>query len=91
MEKPPCVELRSPLNWCAQGFREQYVEGRLPLPAEWWNGWKINKGHLIGPGGMKFDARTLTVLWRAGRLAEHQRKHSTASRASLAGSSLTPL
>jgi hypothetical protein len=76
MDQPPCVELGKPMNWCARALREQQIEGRLLLPAEWWKGWKIHRGNLIGPGGMTFDPRLLTALWRAGRLNERRRRRS---------------
>lgn len=56
MEQPPCVEIGSPMNWCARALNDQQQYGKLLLPAEWWKGWKIQQGKLIGPGGMIFDA-----------------------------------
>jgi hypothetical protein len=74
MEKPPCVELGKPMNWCARVLRAEHIDGRLELPSEWWNGWRIVKNRLIGPGGMTFDSKTLIMLWRSSRLREHQRR-----------------
>lgn len=64
MEKPPCVEIGRPLNWCARSLHEQQIQGRMSLPAEWWPGWKIQQGKLIGPGGMRFTPAMLSALWR---------------------------
>lgn len=63
MDKPPCVELGKPMNWCARALREQHVEGRIDLPADW-KGWKIRGDRLIGPGGIVYGPRTLTALWK---------------------------
>ncbi|WP_379989191.1 hypothetical protein [Dokdonella soli] len=34
MDKPPCVELGKPMNWCARALKEQQIEGRLVFSAE---------------------------------------------------------
>lgn len=78
MDKPPCVEPRKPMNWCARALYDQQIEGRLVLPAEWWKGWRISKGNLIGPGGMKFTSRQLTALWRLERLRQRRWKRDGA-------------
>jgi hypothetical protein len=76
MDKPPCVELGKPMNWCARSLREQQVDGRITLPADWWSGWKIIKGTLVGPGGMRFNSRQLSALWRLWNL--QSRRHGFA-------------
>ena len=70
MDKPPCVELGRPMNWCARALKEQQVEGRIDLPREWWNGWKISKDWIKGPGGIRFHRRQLEALWRLGGMRE---------------------
>jgi hypothetical protein len=76
MDRPPCVEIRKPLNWCAAALKRQQIDGHLPLPQEWWKGWKIERGRLIGPGGMNFTPNLLSAIWRASRLRERQRRRS---------------
>jgi fructose 1,6-bisphosphatase len=80
MDKPPCVEPRVPLNWCARMLKAQQVDGTIDLPAEWWNGWKIQRGKLIGPGGMRFTPQFLSAMWRAERLANYVRRREERSR-----------
>jgi len=63
MEKPPCVKAGSPMKWCARGQFDQFIEGRLSLPTQWWNGWRIVKKHIVGANGVRFDAERLTILW----------------------------
>ena len=52
MNSPPCVELGKPLNPCAVAMHRHLVAGSVPLPSEWWSGWRISQGKLIGPGGI---------------------------------------
>lgn len=82
MDKPPCVELGRAMNWCARALHRQQQQGSIELPAEWWNGWKITKDRLIGPGGMTFNTRTLAALWRLARLGERKRLRASCSGAS---------
>lgn len=73
MDKPPCVERGKPFNWCARDRFHEQIEGRILLPNDWWKGWRISKGHLIGPGGMRFTPRLLMALHRLERLRERRR------------------
>lgn len=73
MSPPPCVELGKPMNWCARALREQQIEGRIVLPVEWWNGWRIVRDRIVGPGGISFHRRTLEALWRLDRI-RHRRQ-----------------
>jgi hypothetical protein len=75
MDKPHCVELGKPMNWCARALRAQHVDGCIQLSGEW-QGWTIRGGKLNDPGGMTFSARILTALWRAGRLADRMRRRA---------------
>ena len=61
---PPCLEAGRPMNPCARALKLQTVEGRQDLAGEWWNGWKLRGPWLVGPGGMKFNARSLAAAWR---------------------------
>jgi hypothetical protein len=71
MDRPPCVELGKPLNWCAAALKRQQIEGVILLPSEWWFGWQIRRGWLHGPGGMRFTPQVLAAVWRLSRLREH--------------------
>ena len=42
----------------------QRIEGRIDLPPGQWVGWRIRGAYLIGPGGMRFNARALAAAWR---------------------------
>ena len=61
-------------------LKENQIEGNLDLPAEWWNGWQIQRGKLIGPGGMRFTPTFLATLWRAERLQGHVRRREERER-----------
>jgi len=78
--KPPCIEMRLSPNWCSRALYEQQIEGRLTLPPEWWQGWRIVKDWIKGPGGIQFHRRQLEALWRLGRMKERaaERKNATA-------------
>lgn len=76
MEKPPCVKLGKPMNWCAHALREEGIEGRIIRPEEWWKGWRLVKDRIVGPGGITFHRRTLEALWRLGGMRERQRQRS---------------
>jgi len=65
MEKPPCVEIGRPLNWCARALQEQQVYGKIDLPVDGWKGWRIRGERLLGPGGMSFSASMLSAFWRS--------------------------
>lgn len=62
--KPPCVEVGTPLNFCARAVHAQKIEGRIELPPEFWLGWRLRGKRLIGPGGMTFTPATLAAAWR---------------------------
>lgn len=64
MNAPPCVKPGEKPNACAIALYLQEIERRIDLPSEGWNGWKIRGDWLIGPGGMKFNARSLRAAWR---------------------------
>lgn len=84
MEKPPCVELGSPMNWCARALRTERIEGRIILPEEWWKGWRVVKDRIIGPGGITFHRRTLEALWRLDGVRQRRdRRRSSASSSGL--------
>jgi fructose 1,6-bisphosphatase len=61
-------------------LKDQQIEGNVELPAEWWNGWKIQRGKLIGPGGMRFTPTFLATLWRAERLHNYVRRREDRER-----------
>lgn len=77
MEKPPCVELGKPLNWCARALRDQQIEGRTYLPAEGWNGWRIVQDRIIGPRGINVRRRTLQALWRPDGMPERRKQRAS--------------
>lgn len=64
MNLPPCVKPGERLNSCAKSLHSREIEGRVDLPAENWSGWKVRGQYLIGPGGMRFSARSLCAAWR---------------------------
>lgn len=74
MDKPPCTKPGTPMNWCARNLRNERIEGRMTLPTEWWNGWRICKGKLIGPGGMTFTPQLLGALHRLENLRARARR-----------------
>lgn len=67
MDKPPCVELGREMNYCARSLHRAHVEGHVDLPTQWWKGWRVIKGKLIGPGGLNFTPDLLRALWREER------------------------
>lgn len=63
MDRPPCSKLGEPLNGCAIALKRQQIECNYDLPAEFWKGWKIRGAWLIGPGGIRVNARALRGAW----------------------------
>lgn len=79
MDKPPCVEPRKPMNWCARQVYESAVQGRMILPREWWPGWRIMQDRIVGPGGISFNRRKLEALWRLERMRDRRPMRETAA------------
>jgi hypothetical protein len=59
---PPCHVIGRPLNTCAQRLYEQQIRGNIDLTGEFWPGWRIRGQWLIGPGGLRFNARSLRAI-----------------------------
>lgn len=67
MKSPPRVDTGKRPNPCASALYAQVVDRRIDLPAiGWmgWMGWKVRGDWLIGPGGIRFNPRTLAAAWR---------------------------
>jgi hypothetical protein len=64
---PPCWRAGERLNPCALALFRRDVEQTWPLP--WpWIGWRMQRGVLVGPGGMRWTPETLrhAAHWQSG-------------------------
>jgi len=64
----PCrPDTSAPVNPCYSRVYDQLVEGKYEFTG-YWTGWKIRgDGKLCGPGGVKFSAAHLAMLWKLRR------------------------
>lgn len=62
MDFPPCCPDGRVSNACAKKVYRQRVEGFYALEREW-TGWKLERGKLVGPHGMRFTPGTLALAW----------------------------